>query len=46
MAAYKEKGFQLLNEIPKNGADNKLVAFIHPKSANGVLVELCQEKSK
>jgi methylmalonyl-CoA/ethylmalonyl-CoA epimerase len=46
MAAYKEKGFQLLNEIPKNGADNKLVAFIHPKSENGVLVELCQEKSK
>lgn len=46
IAAYKEKGFQLLNEIPKNGADNKLVAFIHPKSANGVLVELCQEKSK
>jgi len=46
-ASMKElsgKGFQLLNEIPKNGADNKLVAFIHPKSANGVLVELCQEK--
>jgi len=38
MAAYKEKGFQLLNETPKNGADNKLVAFIHPKSANGFLV--------
>jgi methylmalonyl-CoA/ethylmalonyl-CoA epimerase len=38
------KGFQLLNETPKNGADNKLVAFLHPKSANGVLVELCQEK--
>ena len=46
MATYKEKGFQLLNETPKNGADNKLVAFIHPKSSNGVLVELCQEKSK
>lgn len=45
MAAYKEKGFQLLNETPKTGADNKLVAFIHPKSSNGVLVELCQEKS-
>lgn len=39
------KGFQLLNETPKPGADNKLVAFLHPKSANGVLVELCQEKS-
>ena len=38
------KGFQLLNEQPKNGADNKLVAFVHPKSSNGVLVELCQEK--
>lgn len=45
MADYKAKGFQLLNETPKNGADNKLVAFIHPKSSNGVLVELCQEKS-
>jgi len=46
-ASMKElsgKGFQLLNEAPKNGADNKLVAFIHPKSSNGVLVELCQEK--
>lgn len=38
------KGFQPLNETPKNGADNKLVAFIHPKSSHGVLVELCQEK--
>lgn len=46
MSTYKENGFQLLNETPKHGADNKLVAFIHPKSANGVLVELCQEKSK
>ena len=45
MADYKAKGFQLLNETPKTGADNKLVAFIHPKSSNGVLVELCQEKS-
>lgn len=39
----KKEGFKLLNEIPKKGADNKLVAFVHPKSANGVLVELCQE---
>lgn len=39
----KEEGFIILNETPKKGADNKLVAFIHPKSANGVLVELCQE---
>lgn len=39
------KGFQLLNEQPKNGADNKLVAFLHPKSSNGVLIELCQERN-
>lgn len=44
MKELSSKGFQLLNEQPKNGADNKLVAFIHPKSSNGVLVELCQEK--
>jgi len=44
MAELSEKGFQLLNEVPKSGADNKLVAFLHPKSSNGVLVELCQEK--
>lgn len=44
MTELQEKGFQLINEKPKNGADNKLVAFLHPKSANGVLVELCQEK--
>ena len=37
-------GFQLLNETPKDGADNKLIAFLHPKSTNGVLVELCQDK--
>jgi len=40
----KGEGFRLLNENPKSGADNKLVAFMHPKDANGVLVELCQEK--
>ncbi len=39
----KKEGFIVLNEIPKKGADNKLVAFLHPKSSNGVLVELCQE---
>ncbi len=39
----KGEGFIVLNETPKKGADNKLVAFVHPKSANGVLVELCQE---
>mgnify|MGYP001804584777 CR=1 FL=1 len=41
----KGEGFQLLNEEPKKGADNKLICFVHPKSANGVLVELCQEIS-
>lgn len=39
----KEEGFIVLNEEPKKGADNKLVAFLHPKSINGVLIELCQE---
>lgn len=43
MARLKAEGFILLNEEPKRGADNKLVCFVHPKSANGVLVELCQE---
>lgn len=39
----KGEGFIVLNEKPKKGADNKLVAFLHPKSTNGVLIELCQE---
>ncbi|MFT4698499.1 MAG: methylmalonyl-CoA/ethylmalonyl-CoA epimerase [Flavobacteriaceae bacterium] len=39
----KKEGFIILNEKPKKGADNKLVVFIHPKSTNGVLIELCQE---
>ena len=38
------EGFIVLNEEPKKGADNKLVAFLHPKGTNGVLIELCQEK--
>lgn len=42
MQEMKEKGFQLLSDAPRKGADNKLVCFIHPKSANGVLVEICQ----
>lgn len=37
-------GFELLNEQPKHGADNKMVCFLHPKSTNGVLIELCQER--
>ncbi len=42
MDRMRKEGFQLLQEAPSYGADNKLVCFIHPKSANGVLVELCQ----
>lgn len=42
MARLRGEGFVLLNEEPKHGADNKLVCFVHPKSAAGVLVELCQ----
>lgn len=40
----KKEGFEFISEEPKEGADNKLVVFLHPKSTNGVLVELCQEK--
>ncbi len=39
----KKLGFHILNETPKKGADNKLIAFVHPKTANGVLIELCQD---
>ena len=39
----KKEGFVVLNETPKKGADNKWVVFLHPKSTNGVLIELCQE---
>ena len=38
-----KEGFIVLNTTPKKGADNKLVAFLHPKSTNGVLIELCQD---
>jgi len=41
----KQEGFTVLNETPKLGADNKMVAFLHPKSTNGVLIELCQERN-
>ena len=44
MERLKAAGFVLLNEQPKQGADNKLVCFVHPKGTNGVLVELCQER--
>lgn len=40
----KNEGFQFINETPKEGADNKMVVFLHPKSTNGVLVELCSER--
>jgi methylmalonyl-CoA/ethylmalonyl-CoA epimerase len=43
MQRLKNEGFVLLNETPKRGADNKLICFLHPKSTNGVLIELCQE---
>lgn len=43
MARLKTEGFTLLNEIPKQGADNKLVCFLHPKGTNSVLIELCME---
>ncbi|MFV5694376.1 methylmalonyl-CoA epimerase [Flavobacterium sp. LB3P122] len=43
IARLKKEGFVILNETPKKGADNKLVAFLHPKSTNSVLIELCQE---
>ncbi len=39
----EKEGFTVLNKTPKKGADNKLVAFLHPKTTNGVLIELCQE---
>jgi methylmalonyl-CoA/ethylmalonyl-CoA epimerase len=44
MERLKTEGFTLLNETPKNGADNKRICFLHPKTSNGVLVELCEEK--
>lgn len=44
MQRLQSEGFQLLNTEPKDGADNKLVCFLHPKGTNGVLIELCQEK--
>ncbi len=44
MQRLKEAGFHLLSEQPQPGADNKLVCFIHPRSASGVLIELCQER--
>ncbi len=45
MTELKNLGFELLSESPKQGADNKLICFLHPKSTNGVLIELCQENN-
>ncbi len=42
MDRLRKKGFRILNDKPKKGADNKLICFVHPKSANSVLIELCQ----
>ena len=42
----QSEGFTVLNDIPKKGADNKLVTFLHPKTTNGVLIELCQDIPK
>ena len=44
MKRMQQEGFILLNEKPKPGADNKLVCFLHPKSTNGILIELCMER--
>jgi methylmalonyl-CoA/ethylmalonyl-CoA epimerase len=44
MVRLKKEGFELIHDTPKDGADNKLICFLHPKSTGGVLVELCQEK--
>jgi len=44
MNRLKSEGFILINDEPKNGADNKLVCFLHPKSTGGILIELCQER--
>ena len=46
VARLQAEGFIVLNEVPKKGADNKLVVFLHPKTTNGVLIELCQENKE
>lgn len=45
VSRLEKEGFEVLNPEPKIGADNKWVVFLHPKSSNGVLVELCQERN-
>lgn len=46
MKRLANEGFKILNKEPKEGADNKLICFLHPKDTNGVLIELCQERTK
>lgn len=46
MQRMEDEGFQLLTKVPLDGADGKLICFLHPKTTNGVLVELCMDKSK
>ena len=45
LSELKQNGFQPIKEIPKAGADNKSIAFLHPKTTNGVLIEICSEKT-
>jgi methylmalonyl-CoA/ethylmalonyl-CoA epimerase len=45
IARLKSEGFEFIADTPKKGADNKIICFLHPKSTNGVLIELCQEAS-
>lgn len=45
LTRLQNEGFELIHQSPKDGADNKRIAFLHPKSSAGLLVELCQEKS-
>ena len=45
LAEKETQNFQLIHQVPKDGADNKTIAFLHPKTTGGVLTELCQEKS-
>ena len=44
IASYSDQGFRMIHEQAKDGADNKMISFLHPKGTNGVLIELCQEK--
>ena len=41
--SYQKKGFAVINEVPKRGADNKIICFLHPKTTGSVLIELCQD---